>query len=294
MVEKIKEKRKILVTGSCGMLGVDLCCELQKNYNVIGVDICKTLGSIVCDITDREEIVKTIIGLKPDLIIHVAAWTDVDGCQDNPEKAENININGTENVSIAASKLDIPLFYISTDFVFDGKKKSSYTEEDLINPINVYGVSKLKGEEKVSSLNSYVIVRSGWLYGAGGKNFVDTILSMAKEKLDIKVVDDQIGSPTYTKDLAKAISILIDEGSYGKEVYNISNKGEISWFDYAKTILNISGMKDVKVMPITSEELTRSAKRPTFSVLDNSKFEKKVKFSMRNWKEALQEYINNG
>ncbi|MCK4463853.1 MAG: dTDP-4-dehydrorhamnose reductase, partial [Candidatus Omnitrophica bacterium] len=248
---------------------------------------------IQCDITDRDRTVEAITNAKPDLIIHAAAWTDVDGCERDPAKARKINVNGTENVALSASDLGIPLVYISTDFVFDGDKKSPYTEKDRPKPICIYGKSKLEGEERVRSLNKYIILRTSWLYGAKGKNFVDTILEKARGGEELKVVNDQVGSPTYTKDFAKAMGSLLHV-TMGKicGTYHISNKGEVSWFGYAKEILKIAGIDNMEVVPIKSSELDRPARRPAFSVLDNAKFEAAFTFNMRQWQESLQEYLH--
>jgi len=309
MVEKAKKKkrRKILVTGSSGMLGIDLYGELSENYEVIGLDISEPVSRLAgrpvhfvqCNIIDKDKTKKFIINEKPDIIIHAAAWTDVDGCEKDPEKTKKINTIGTENVTLSASKLDIPLLYISTDFVFDGNKKSPYIEEDVPSALNVYGKSKLEGEKAVRTLDKYVIIRSGWLYGSNGKNFVNAILDRTRKEKELKVVNDQIGAPTYTKDLAKAIHKLIevslrgtkDERRMTRGIYHITNRGEVSWFDYAKEIMKIAKIKNTKVVPITSSQLDRPAKRPAFSLLDNTKFEKAVGFVMRPWQEALKEYL---
>ena len=301
MVEEIKEekRRKILVIGSSGMLGTSLSDELSKDYNIIGLDVKPSAIShqlsafIKCDITDRDKTVNFIVNTKPDLIIHAAAWTDVDGCEKEPDRAKRINEEGTGNVATSASELSIPLIYISTDFVFDGDKESPYTENDLPNSVNVYGKSKLEGEKKVTALNKYIILRTSWMYGANGNNFVDTILKKVKSEKEIKVVDDQIGCPTYTKDFVKAISKLLKMISNQKwGIYHVTNKGMVSWFDYAKEILKAAKTGNVKLIPIKSNQLDRPAKRPRFSVLDNSKFEKTTNFIMRPWQEALREYID--
>jgi len=303
MVEKVKGKvlQKILVTGASGMLGSDLCGELSEDYEVIGLDFshcpprpAPCASFLECDITNRDKIVESIVSVKPDLVIHAAAWTNVDGCEREPDKTRKVNGEGTRNVAQAASRLDIRLLYISTDFVFDGTGGSAYTEKDDTNPLNIYGESKLQGELAVRALDKYIIIRSGWLYGSNGKNFVDTILNEAKKESELAVVDDQRGSPTYTRDLAKAIDKLIEiSPRSAKEIYHITNKGEVSWFDYAREILNIAGVKGVKVMPITSIRLARPAKRPAFSILNNAKFERAAGFSMRPWQEALRDYIGS-
>jgi len=301
MVEKDKSRkaRKILVTGASGMLGVDLCCELADAYDVIGLDAVAPRNGecgrdfIPCDITDRDKTVESIVKAKPNLVIHAAAWTDVDECEKDPDKAKRINVDGVSNVASAASKLDIPLIYISTDFIFDGKSQKPYTEIDPARPLSIYAKSKMEGEKIVTGLKRYIILRTGWLYGKNGKNFVDTILKAAEKEKELKVVDDQVGSPTYTKDFAAAIGKLLAITKYDiRDVYHISNRGEVSWFDYAKETLKVAGIAKVKVLPIKSEESGRPAKRPAFSVLDNGKFEKVTGFQMRPWQEALREYLN--
>ena len=301
MVGKIKEKRtQILVTGSEGMLGKDLCRELSDSYNVVGIDLKNGPGSFEFDITSLDDWNEIDKKIKADLVIHTAAWTNVDECENDSNKAKNINEIGAGLAAAYASKHKISIVYISTDFVFDGKKKSPYTENDKPSPLSVYAESKLGGENSVidqmkkgENPKEYSIIRSGWLYGENGNNFVDTILKTSKEKKKIEVVSDQIGTPTYTKDLAKAIKKLIDNGKHKSGgIYHISNKGEVSWCDYAKEILKLAGIEDVEIIPVSSEKLGRPAKRPSYSVLDNEKFEKDTGYKMRPWKEALKEYIN--
>ncbi|MCX5666734.1 MAG: dTDP-4-dehydrorhamnose reductase [Candidatus Omnitrophica bacterium] len=350
-------KLKVLITGSNGMLGVDLCQELRKEHELIGVDVIaspalrhceeafrptkpfdpstkaqgrsrakprddkssglrpeqgrRTKQSHKCDVTNKREILQVVKNMRPDIVIHTAAMTDVDGCEVDQKKAYKINAEGARNVALACKAVDAALIYLSTDFVFDGKKKNPYKETDKTDPLSVYADSKLKGEAAAKRiLKKYFILRTGWLYGKHGKNFVDTILKKAKTEKALKVVDDQTGSPTYTKDIAKAIHVLISviaspevilrhcEGTkcqkqsqkieYG--VYHISNSGSVSWFDYAKEILKLAGSQ-TKVLPISSKELDRPAKRPRMSVLDNSKFIKFPGHKMRNWQEALKEYM---
>ncbi|MCQ9207552.1 MAG: dTDP-4-dehydrorhamnose reductase [Omnitrophica bacterium] len=298
MVEKAKGKKrkKILVTGSSGMLGTAVSRKLAKNYAVIGLDNRADKLSVEhCDIADSKKTLEVIRGVRPAVIIHTAAWTDVDGCETDPGKANRVNITGTENVACGAASLNIPLLYISTDFVFDGKKKSSYTEVDLPNPLNVYAKSKLEGEKRVARLPKYVILRTSWLFGENGTNFVDTILRKVKSGEKLNVVDDQFGSPTYAKDLAQAIAALIGyliETDSARDIFHVSNKGAVSWFDYAKEILRLAGNTDAALTSIKTKELKAPAKRPAFSVLDNSKFEKAIGFTMRPWQTALAEYIH--
>jgi len=287
---------RILITGSSGMLGVDLWQELEQNYDVFGVDLTPnsqppTPNFYSVDITEMDSVISTVGKIKPDVVIHVAAYTDVDGCERDAQKAYRVNSDGAKNIALACRDNDAVLVYISTDFVFDGKSKTPYKETDETGPLSVYGDSKLKGEEAVQDiLKKYYILRTSWLYGKYGKNFVDTILAKAKAEKALKVVDDQVGSPTYTKDLARAIHALLDMGK-GYGTYHVSNSGSVSWYDYAREILRLAGSK-TKVIPISSEELARPAKRPAMSILDNSKFIEFTGYGMRNWKDALKEYLS--
>ncbi|MBN1354166.1 MAG: dTDP-4-dehydrorhamnose reductase [Candidatus Omnitrophica bacterium] len=309
MVEKAKRKkrRKILVTGSSGMLGTALCERFRKEYRVIGLDnvipdnrVCGAVlpeSFVECDITSKAKTVKSVIKAKPDLIIHTAAWTDVDGCERDPGRARLVNAQGTANVACAADRLNVALIYISTDFVFDGRKKKPYRETDSPNPLNVYGRFKLEGEQKVAKLKNYIILRTGWLFGEKGKNFVDSILDAANGSGELRVVDDQFGCPTFTKDFAAATEKLLDivmrfVPFIGmQDIYHITNKGEVSWFSYAKRILKLAKM-DAKAVPIKSSESARIARRPSFSVLDNRKFERVTGFVMRPWEKAVKDYLN--
>lgn len=294
------ERNKVLISGSSGMLGIDLCEELERDYGLYGVDKVKSHESRVkkfveCDITDAGSISAAVKEIGPDIVIHTAAMTDVDGCETDEDKAYKINAEGTKNIALACNGLDAVLIYISTDFVFDGRKKTPYKESDKTGPLGIYGDSKLKGEEAIKALSEkYFILRTSWLYGAHGKNFVDTIVAKAKTEKMLRVVDDQVGSPTYTKDLAVAIHRLLDKINlrhYG--IYHVSNSGSVSWYEYAKEILTLAG-SDVKVEPISSKELNRPAKRPAMSVLDNTKFQEYTGYKMRGWAEALREYLKKG
>ena len=202
---------KILITGISGMLGIDLYQTLREEYEVTGLDRkdfpCSPSPSVnKIDITDLEAVKKLFSRLAPHFIIHAAAYADVDGCEKDADKAYKVNALGTRNIALACQKLDIPLLYLSTDFVFRGDKENPYDEFDEPHPVNIYGKSKLAGENYLKSfLSRYFIVRTSWLYGRWGKNFVATILKLAREKSMLKVVDDQMGSPTYTKDLSQQI-----------------------------------------------------------------------------------------
>lgn len=281
----VEERQKILVTGAKGMLGWALNKELSQEYQLIGTNIENA------DITDENQIKEEIFNIRPEIVIHTAAYTEVDNCEKNKELTYKVNAMGTENVARACSLCKAVLIYISTDFVFDGTKKSPYTEKDVPNPINTYGKSKLEGEHQIQAIHSnHLIIRTSWLYGPHGKNFVDNILRRAQSNNGkIKIVNDQTGSPTYTIDLAKAINILIKNNFLG--IINITNAGTCTWFDFAKEILKLTNTK-IKIEPIASNQLDRLAKRPHYSVLNTDRFQTISKTKLRTWQEALKEYLN--
>ena len=286
---------KILVTGSSGMLGRDICKVFSADHRVIGIDISGDEVSYKADISDLDAVKEVFAKEKPDIVIHSAAYTDVDGCERDPDKAYRINTEGTCNIVEACSDIGASLIFISTDFVFNGGKDSPYKEDEETGAINVYGKSKLKAEEALGEFSrDYAIVRTSWLYGAHGKNFVDTIIKKAKEDKVLKVVDDQVGSPTYTKDLALALKDLIESGDIlGREIYHVSNTKYCSWYAFTRKIIDLEGgMEEVLVEPIASSELARAAERPKYSVLDTGKFEERIGRKMRSWEEALGEFIS--
>jgi len=273
---------KILVIGSKGMLGTDLMQGLSKtSYEFIGLDIQDI------DITKKEEMSK-IKKENPGIIINCAAYTNVDLAETEKEKCYSVNLGGIKNLVRICKKNKITLVYISTDYVFDGKKEG-YDEDDEKNPINYYGKTKSEGEDIIiNNLEKYYIIRTSWLFGKNGKNFVETIIKLCKEKEEIKVVEDQIGSPTYTKDLSKGIiEIIKNINKYKCGVYHITNSGKCSWFEFASEIARLTGSR-CRINPCTTQEFTRPAKRPKFSMLNNNKTEK-----LRHWKEALKEYLTS-
>jgi dTDP-4-dehydrorhamnose reductase len=275
---------KILVTGAKGMLGTDLCARLGREHEVIGWDI-KEL-----DITDTGG-VSAICALQPELIAHCAAFTNVDGCEREPEKAYKVNTLGTWNVARAALQCQAALLYISTDFVFDGEKGEPYDEFDRPNPIGVYGRSKFAGEELVRQLlTRYFIVRTSWLFGENGKNFVSTIWEQAKKGGPLRIVSDQVGRPTYTVDLAEAIADLIANPLYG--IYHVTNSGECSWSQFAEEIVRQAGLKSA-VIPISSAEWDTPTRRPKDSRLRHLALEMQGKDNLRSWPEALRDYLKS-
>lgn len=273
---------RVCITGSKGMLGYDLARRLKSGYEIIGVDIDDF------DIVNKD-VIDFLLAQKPDFLFHFAAYTNVDKAEREKEKAYEVNVSGTKNIVTACKILDIPLVFISTDYVFDGRKKTPYREDDNPEPINFYGETKRDGEKVIIAiLKRYFIVRTSWLFGKNGKNFVKSIFSLAQEKENIEVVDDQQGSPTYTSDLAVSLEMFIHSVQYG--IYHITNSGLCTWFDFAEKIISLSGGKSV-VSPIKSENLKRFAKRPQNSVLDNTLFETKFCYKMPSWEDALGRYL---
>ena len=274
---------KILITGSNGMLGHDLTNVLEKGHELI-LTTSKTL-----DITDKQQVIEFISHSKPDIVINSAAYTDVDGCEDNPDIAYSVNGEGVKNLAIACSKIDAALVHISTDYVFDGSATEPIGEDGEIGPISVYGKSKLMGEQAIQEiLDKYFIVRTAWLYGINGRNFPRTMLELAENHSEITVVYDEVGTPTYTPDLACAISQLIETDYYG--IYHITNSDYCSWCEFAGYIFKLAG-KDVTVIPVTASEFARPAPRPSYSVLKNKKWIDKGFKPLRSYKDAIKEYI---
>jgi dTDP-4-dehydrorhamnose reductase len=275
-------KVRVLITGSSGQLGRELMKALADEELI-------TPTHEKIDIRDAS-IIGKIVKLEPRIIIHAAGYTDVDECEINKDLAWETNSNGTKHMAKAAAELQATLLYISTDYVFDGTKKEPYLESDRPNPLNIYGKSKLSGENFVQKIcPKFFIIRTSWLYSNSGKNFVNTILELAKVKKEIKVVNDQIGSPTYANDLANAIKRFMSIGSYG--IYHASGEGECSWYDFALEIIKIAGY-DAKVIPICTSDIARPANRPHYSALRNSKLAD-LSITMRPWKDALLEFFKN-
>lgn len=270
----------ILVVGANGMLGRDLMDILTGD--VRGVDIEEI------DITSLESTRRVLLTLKPEVVVNAAAYTDVDGCETNKEPAMQVNGEGVAHLALAALEIGARLVQVSTDYVFDGTKESPWLEDDPPNPLSVYGESKLAGEMNARLVPDHLIVRTQWLYGRNGKNFVETMLRLAGERNELAVVDDQIGSPTWTVDLALAIKALIETGCRG--TYHAANSGSCSWNGFARAIFEESGL-DVKVNPMATQELGRPAARPLYSVLDCGKLAQDAGFQPEPWREALKKYL---
>lgn len=270
----------ILVVGNKGMLGQDLMALYGDAAR--GVDIDEI------DITDLTSVQRVLLTLKPKVVINAAAYTDVDGCQSNPELAMQVNSEGVGYLAMISKEIGAKLVQVSTDYIFDGKKGAPYLEDDLAGPLSVYGESKLGGEMNTWFNPNHLIVRTQWLYGHGGKNFVETMLKLAAEKKELTVVDDQIGSPTWTRDLALAIKALLDKGCQG--TYHAANSGFVSWNGFAKEIFRLAGL-DVAVLPMTTEQLGRPAPRPLYSTLDCGKLQQETGFVPQPWQDALERYL---
>ncbi|MCM3444719.1 dTDP-4-dehydrorhamnose reductase [Metabacillus halosaccharovorans] len=276
---------KILITGGAGQLGTELTIFLeQQGYHVYSFDK-KNL-----DVTNYEQVKEIFYNVRPNIIFHSAAYTQVDNAEVNNKKANFINIYGTRNIALAAEQIDAKLIYFSTDYVFKGDSKTPYNEWDTPDPINVYGKSKLEGERLLKILHSrYFIVRTSWLYGNGGNNFIKKILNKAKLNGEIlKVVDDQVGSPTYTFDIVSKLLQIINTENYG--VYHISNTGECSWYEFAKAILEEVGIEK-DIIPVPSCKYKTLATRPSYSALDNMVLRLNGISDLRHWRQALKDYI---
>ncbi len=288
---------KVLVTGVAGQLGYDVMGELAKRgYEAIGTDIVDVTGMpfIKLDITNKDAVEKALAEIKPDSVIHCAAWTAVDAAEDeeNHSKVYAINATGTDNIAQACKKHHCKMVYISTDYVFNGQGSTPW-QPDCADyaPLNIYGQSKLEGEKAVvKALDKYFIVRIAWVFGKNGNNFIKTMLNVAKKYDTVKVVNDQIGTPTYTYDLARLIVDMIETENYG--YYHATNEGGyISWYDFACEIYKQAGVS-AKVLPVTTKEYGLSkAKRPFNSRLDKSKLLEVGFHPLPDWKDALSRYL---
>ncbi len=267
---------KVLVTGANGMLGQDLCPLLEnEGYAVIKTDIDNM------DITNIENIEQVLSVEKPDIVIHCAAYTNVDKAEEDLKTARLINSTGTENLAKACASRDITMVYISTDYVFQGDRKEPYTPDDKREPLNNYGLTKMEGELAIEKYcKKYFIARTAWLYGIHGKNFVETMLALS-DKPELKVVDDQVGCPTWTVELSKGIIKLLTTKDYG--TYHVCGGGYTSWYGFAKKIFELSNL-NVNLKPCTTAEFPRPAKRPSYSVMDNNGL-------CRDWEVALRDYL---
>lgn len=275
---------RVLVTGVKGQLGYDVMTELAKRgYEGVGVDVDEM------DITDARKVDEVITKAQVDKVVHCAAYTAVDAAEDNVELCRRVNAEGTENIAKVCKRLDLPMVYLSTDYVFDGEGERPWEPDDERDPLNVYGQTKYEGELAVErNLDKYFIVRIAWVFGVNGKNFIKTMLNLAQNHDTITVVDDQVGSPTYTYDLARLLVDMIETEKYGR--YHATNEGLCTWYEFAKEIFRQAGV-DVKVVPVTSEQFQAKARRPHNSRMNKDKLEAMGFQRLPSWQDALSRYL---
>ncbi len=271
-------KKTILITGTNGMLGQDAA----QLFFDSGYDVLKA-NKADLDVTNLAQVREIFAKNKIDFVLHAAAYTKVDDAETNEDLAFLINAQGAKNVAIASNEKLVPMIYISTDYVFDGEKGASYLPSDKTNPLNIYGASKLMGEENIKKENpKHYVVRTSWLYGKNGKNFVDTMINLSKTQKSIKVVNDQFGCPTWTVDLADGVKNLIEKNTpFG--TYHLCGGGAASWFEFAKKIFEILKI-EIEVIPVATTEFPRPAKRPKFSAMENSD-------ALGVWEDGLRKYL---
>jgi dTDP-4-dehydrorhamnose reductase len=272
---------KILVTGAAGMLGSDVVRAAQfVNHEVVG------LSHADLDVADRPAVERRMLEERPDAVINCAAYTDVDGAEDDLEGAMDINAEAAANVSVAANEIGAKVLYPSSDYVFDGSKSEPYLESDEPRPQSIYAQTKLAGEHETATTNPrHYVVRSSWLFGTAGRNFVETMLALARDHGEVLVVRDQVGSPTYTAHLADALVRLVDTEAFG--LHHLASQGECSWFEFAQEIFSQAGV-ECRVMSCTTEEFGRRAPRPSYSVLGT---ERREALYLPHWKEGLASYL---
>ena len=295
---------KVFVTGVAGQLGHDVMNELAKRgIEGIGTDLKESYAGIQdgtpvtgmpyvsLDITDPEAVRRTIREVRPDVVVHCAAWTAVDKAEEMPEVCRKVNAGGTENIAAVCEEMDLPMMYFSTDYVFNGQGTRPWEPDDPYEPLDVYGQTKAEGEEAVRKhLSRYWILRIAWVFGTNGKNFIRTMLNLSKTHDTLRVVDDQIGTPTYTYDLARLVADMIGTDRYG--IYHVTNEGPyISWYEFACAIFKEAGIDSVRVIPVSSEEYGAAAKRPFNSRMDRSKIQAEGFAPLPDWHDALARYI---
>lgn len=286
---------KVFVTGVCGQLGFDVMNELNKRgHECLGSDITEN-AEIKLDITDKTAVKGVLSEIKPDAVIHCAAWTAVDAAEDeeNREKVYDVNVTGTKNIAEACKELDCKMLYISTDYVFNGQGSEPWQADCKdFAPLNYYGQTKLEGELAVAeTLEKYFIVRIAWVFGLNGKNFIKTMINVGKKYDSVRVVNDQIGTPTYTFDLARLLVDMVETERYG--YYHATNEGGyISWYDFCCEFYRQYGLS-TKVIPVTTEEYGLSkASRPNNSRLDKNKLIEAGFIPLPNWQDAVKRYLS--
>jgi dTDP-4-dehydrorhamnose reductase len=295
-----EHKIRLALVGANGMLAGAVRSLAPENYDLVLLDLPDF------DLTDKDRVLSVMNQLRPDVIVNCAAYTNVDGCETNEETALLVNGSGPGYLAEAAKKLDATLVHVSTDYVFDGTKNSPYTEEDVTNPQSAYGRSKLLGEKTIleSGLEKFFIVRTSWLYGPGGKNFVETIARLAKEREELRIVDDQVGSPTFTDDLARAIfNLLALDTPHASRLtphglYHFADEGECSWYEFAETIVAHlleaeTPLKMKRILPIATHEYPLPATRPAYSVFSKDKYRKVTGAKIPDWKTSLVTYLRS-
>lgn len=276
---------KVLVTGINGQLGHDVMGELKKRgHEAVGVDIEEM------DITDAECVKKVMTQTAPEAVIHCSAYTAVDRAEEEVELCRQVNAEGTKNVAEVCAGLDCKLLYLSTDYIFSGEGERPWEPGDEPDPLNIYGLTKFEGEQEIKSrMDKYFIVRISWVFGVNGNNFIKTMLRLGRENGAVRVVDDQIGSPTYTYDLAVLLVDMIETEKYGE--YHASNEGTCSWYEFAKEIFAAAGMNEVEVTPVSSEEFPAKAKRPKNSRMSKEKLVKNGFNKLPSWQDAVKRYV---
>lgn len=276
---------KVLVTGVKGQLGYDVVRELQKRgHETVGVDIDEM------DITDAAAVERVMTEVQPDAVIHCSAYTAVDRAEEDIEICRRVNVDGTENIAKICKKLNCKMLYLSTDYIFSGDGERPWEPDDEASPLNAYGQSKYDGELVLKKyVEKYFIVRISWVFGINGNNFIKTMLRLGRENGAVKVVDDQIGSPTYTYDLARLLVDMIESDRYG--AYHATNEGICSWYEFAKEIFRAAGMDNVSVTPVKSGEFPVKAKRPKNSRMSKEKLVANGFSLLPAWQDAVARYI---
>jgi dTDP-4-dehydrorhamnose reductase len=274
---------RVFVTGWNGLLGNALLPRLRAAHEVDG------FGVEDGEVTDPAYVRKRLDAFHPEAVLHLAAWTAVDACEADPDRAFRVNAEGSRVVATEATRVGARVIGVSTDYVFDGEQTRPYTEDDVPSPKSVYGKSKLAGENEVRTAAHWAIVRTAWLYGEGGRNFVDTILTALDERGNLEVVNDQVGSPTYAGDLSQALITLLEVRAEG--LYHVANLGEASWFDLAREAARLTGRHPERIRPATTAEVPRPAPRPAYSVLDCRRVTAAQGLRLRPWRDALADYL---
>lgn len=288
--------RRLALVGARGMLAHAVMDLVGTRFSVAPLELPGF------DVADRELVLTRLRECSPDVIVNCAAYTDVDGCETAAERANRVNGDGPGFLAEAARRAGALLVHVSTDYVFDGTKGTAYVEEDALNPLSAYGRSKARGEQQITSsgLGRFFVVRTSWLYGPGGTNFVDTLLRVAAEREDVRVVADQVGSPTYTESLAEALVALIEleaEGRAPAGIYHFSGEGSCSWFEFACAIVSEArerglDLRAADVMPIATRDYSAAAARPAYAVLSKEKYRRVTGLEVPHWREALTRYFN--